>query len=175
MNDVWVALLRAVNLGEKRVLPSASLRELLSACGATHVRTYIQSGNAVFRMGEGIDALAAALDAQIQAAHGFPVETVLRGPDELRAARDRWAFPEVDVANRGLVFFDITPEPAQVAALRQRQDRFALVGRDLHLGMANGFGRSDLPNFDKLGGVGTMRNWRTLNKLIDLCDVVGAE
>jgi uncharacterized protein (DUF1697 family) len=43
----FVALLRAVNVGGTK-LPMADLRALLEGLGLTNVRTYLQSGNAVF-------------------------------------------------------------------------------------------------------------------------------
>ena len=43
----FVALLRAVNVGGTK-LPMADLRALLEGLGLTDVRTYLQSGNAVF-------------------------------------------------------------------------------------------------------------------------------
>lgn len=43
----YVALLRGVNLGRRKV-PIADLRDLLSDLGLDEVATYLQSGNAVF-------------------------------------------------------------------------------------------------------------------------------
>jgi uncharacterized protein (DUF1697 family) len=45
--STYVALLRAVNVGGTK-LPMADLRALLEGLGLTDVRTYLQSGNAVF-------------------------------------------------------------------------------------------------------------------------------
>ncbi|MEM6796345.1 MAG: DUF1697 domain-containing protein, partial [Acidobacteriota bacterium] len=44
-----VALLRGVNVGGKNKLPMAGLRSLAEALGWRDVRTYIQSGNLIFR------------------------------------------------------------------------------------------------------------------------------
>ena len=44
----YVALLRGINVGGHQ-LPMARLRELMADAGATDVRTYIQSGNVLFR------------------------------------------------------------------------------------------------------------------------------
>jgi len=63
----YVALLRAVNVGGTR-LPMADLRALLEGLGLTGVRTYLQSGNAVFDGGdeEPAQALATAIELRIQ-------------------------------------------------------------------------------------------------------------
>ena len=55
----YVALLRAVNVGGTK-LPMADLRALLEGLGLTNVRTYLQSGNAVFDAGDGTEPAAAS-------------------------------------------------------------------------------------------------------------------
>lgn len=64
----YVALLRAVNVGGTK-LPMADLRALLEGLGLTNVRTYLQSGNAVFDAGDGTEpasVLAMAIEARIE-------------------------------------------------------------------------------------------------------------
>jgi uncharacterized protein (DUF1697 family) len=63
----YVALLRAVNVGGNK-LPMADLRALLEGLGLTNVRTYVQSGNAVFDAGrdEPAQALATAIEVRIE-------------------------------------------------------------------------------------------------------------
>ena len=62
-----IALLRAVNVGGTK-LPMADLRALLEGLGLTNVRTYLQSGNAVFdaRDDEPAQALATAIEIRIE-------------------------------------------------------------------------------------------------------------
>ena len=63
----FVALLRAVNVGGTR-LPMADLRTLLEGLGLTGVRTYLQSGNAVFDTADPAEppqALATAIEVRI--------------------------------------------------------------------------------------------------------------
>ena len=45
---VYVALLRAINVGGSGKLPMTDLAALCTGVGFTKVRTYIQSGNVVF-------------------------------------------------------------------------------------------------------------------------------
>ena len=64
----YVALLRAVNVGGVK-LPMADLRALLEGLGLSCVRTYLQSGNAVFDAGDGTEpaaALATAIEMRIE-------------------------------------------------------------------------------------------------------------
>ena len=47
MSD-YVALFRGINVGGKHILPMQDLRDILASAGCENIRTYIQSGNAVF-------------------------------------------------------------------------------------------------------------------------------
>jgi uncharacterized protein (DUF1697 family) len=44
----YAALLRGINVGGSRKVPMAELRTLMEGLGYEGVRTYLQSGNAVF-------------------------------------------------------------------------------------------------------------------------------
>jgi len=46
---VHVALLRGINVGGKNRLPMQGLSALFTDAGCTDVRTYVQSGNVIFR------------------------------------------------------------------------------------------------------------------------------
>lgn len=46
---VFVALLRAVNVGGTGPLPMAELKAICEGLGFSDVKTYIQSGNVLFR------------------------------------------------------------------------------------------------------------------------------
>lgn len=170
--DTWIALLRGINVGGNKKLPMASLRELLAACGALDARTYIQSGNAVFRMdADAVAALPDALSVAIRERHGFPVPVVLRQAADLARLQEGFAFPDADPDHRHVAFLGGSVDPALVDALPRGRDSFALVGDDLHLWCPEGLGRTDLPltRFERLGATVTVRNWRTVGKVLELC------
>lgn len=74
----YVALLRAVNVGGTK-LAMADLRALLEGLGLTDVRTYLQSGNAVFESGPGAAAGVPATPQQLASAIEVRIEREL-GP-----------------------------------------------------------------------------------------------
>ena len=51
-NSRFLALLRGINVGGKNVIAKDDLRECFEELGLTNVRTYIQSGNILFRSEE---------------------------------------------------------------------------------------------------------------------------
>jgi len=50
--NVWVALLRRINVGGKNVLKMKELVALLERMCCSDVKTYVQSGNVVFKRSE---------------------------------------------------------------------------------------------------------------------------
>ena len=62
-----VALFRAINVSGRNRIPMADLRGLLEQLGLRHVRTHLQSGNAVFDADEGsAQELATAIEVRIE-------------------------------------------------------------------------------------------------------------
>jgi uncharacterized protein (DUF1697 family) len=47
--EAQVALLRGINVGGKNIVPMKDLAEIFACGGCRDVRTYIQSGNVIFR------------------------------------------------------------------------------------------------------------------------------
>ena len=68
MATTLIALIRGINVGPSKRVAMADLRELLTGLGYADVRTYLQSGNAVFSTG----AVAATVAASRQSAARTP-------------------------------------------------------------------------------------------------------
>ena len=87
----FVALLRAINVSGQNKVPMAALRRLLEGLGLRDVRTYLQSGNAVFEAhDEAAHELSTAIEMRIERDMG-PRVGVLVVPAE--------AFAQVAAAN----------------------------------------------------------------------------
>jgi len=177
---VHVALLRGVNVGGKNRLPMAELSAMFARAGCTDVRTYIQSGNVVFRADDGVAAqVAARVRGAISAQLGLRVPLVLRSARELRAvaANNPFLREGEDPKRLHVAFLERAPSPSARAALdpeRSPPDRFVVAGRELYLCCPNGMARTKLTNdyLDRtLGTVSTVRNWNTV---LALCELAGA-
>lgn len=177
MAERTIALLRGINVGGHHKVPMAELRALLAEIGCTDVKTYIQSGNAVFDAPDRPD-LEAALAAGMTERFGFSVPVVLRSAEELVEIYANNPFPTDGVDPRWLHvgFLSAEPEAARVAELdpdHWAPDRFRIVGSNLYLHYPNGTARSKMNTtwFDRrLGVTMTMRNWRTVGKLVALAN-----
>lgn len=82
----YVALLRAVNVSGRNRLPMAELRRLLEGLGLRNVRTYLQSGNAVFDA-EDVPAqgLATAVEMRIERDLGPRIGVLVLPAEQLPA------------------------------------------------------------------------------------------
>lgn len=177
--DAYVALLRGINVGGKRSLPMKALAEAFVATGCSDVRTYIQSGNVVFRAPKTLaPKLSSLLPRAVAKVAGFEVPIVLRSAAELRAAVSKNPYLQKgsDAGICHLMFLSETPNAARLKRLdasRSSPDEFSIVGRDAYLKLPNGVARSKLTNayFDgTLETVSTLRNWRTVLTLLEMAE-----
>ena len=175
--NVNIALLRGINVGGKNKLPMKDLAAMFVDAGCQDVRTYIQSGNVVFKAGPALAKDIPSLVGQsIMDGFGYSVPMVVRTARDLQQIVEVNPFAQADFkANWLLVFFmaDL-PDKARVESLdpdRSPGDEFAVVGREVFVHNPNGVARSKLTNayFDsRLATTCTGRNWRTVNKLLEM-------
>lgn len=173
---VWIALFRAANVGGKNRLPMASLVSLLEEAGCSDVRTYIQSGNAVFRCDEtDAQALAARIGDAVLSVRGFrPAVIVLEATDLERAVKKNpFSETEADPAKLHLFFLSDQPKTPDLDALNKAKaesERFSLDGSLLYFHAPDGVGLSKFPTKAEpaLGVEATARNWRTVGKLLEM-------
>lgn len=177
MTGVNVALLRGINVGGKNKLPMVDLADMFREAGCDDVRTYIQSGNVVFRAGPALVAdIPSLISASILDQFGYSVPVVTRTANEFQETMQANPFAATGAeANKlHVLFLSDLPDRAHVEALdpnRSPGDEFAVLGREIFLHCPNGVARSKLTNayFDSsLSTTSTSRNWRTVGKLLEM-------
>jgi uncharacterized protein (DUF1697 family) len=176
-HDTWVALLRGINVGGKNRLPMKDLAAIFGDAGCSGIKTYIQSGNVVFRASRACAAqLPGAIKKAISKRFGFDAPLVMRSAAELRGVTRTNPFLRggADPDSLHVMFLADRPAAARLATLdpkRSPTDEFEVRGREIYLRCPNGLGRTKLTNeyFDKrLETTSTVRNWRTVLKLIEM-------
>ena len=176
-NHRYVALLRGINVGGRRKLPMRDLATMFEAAGCEDVRTYIQSGNVVFRASQELaDGIPARIADAIESSHGFRISIVMRAAADFdRIVRENpFIASGADPATLHVGFLAVAPEPGQIANLdpdRSPPDAFEVRDREVYLYFPAGVARSKLDNayFDRtLNTVCTIRNWRTVGKLHEM-------
>ncbi|MFG3042135.1 DUF1697 domain-containing protein [Streptomyces sp. NPDC048330] len=180
MTKTYAALLRGINVSGHRKVPMAELRDVLEGLGHRDVRTYLQSGNAVFTTDAAAseETLTAGLEDAIESRFGFRVDCLVRGGDYLAAVADACPFPAAELEGKQLhaVYYSGPAAPERFASIDRDAylpEEFALGDRVLYLYAPDGLGRSRLgeavsrPAVVK-GLVATARNWNTVLRLIEM-------
>lgn len=177
---VFVSLLRGVNVGGRNKVKMEVLREAYEDLGMGGVRTYLQSGNAVFRTTRRDPAtLIRDIEDVIELRFGFHADVVLRTAAELRAtvaANPFAARAGMDPARLGVAFLRTDPGAeawAKVDALRIEPEEMVHSAREMYVYFPNGMGRSKFPfaAIDRaVKTPTTVRNWNTVTALLALAE-----
>jgi uncharacterized protein (DUF1697 family) len=174
----YALLLRGVNVGTKNSLPMAELRKMLEKVGCTDVKTYVQSGNAVFATKLGRAGLMKAAEHALEAYMGRPIATTLRTLQEMKLIVDGNPFGKVATTPAYLcvTFLSRAPSKSEVSPLQAQDwkpELFKIAGSEIYTWHPNGQGRSPLAAaLGKLPfrGAITTRNWSTVLKLLEMLD-----
>jgi uncharacterized protein (DUF1697 family) len=182
---VLISMLRGVNVGAHNRIKMDALRALYESLKLTDARSYVQSGNILFRTKEKNTAqVAKKIQDAIERKFKFRPEVVLRSPDELRKAiaGNPFAGRREIVPGKLLVTF-LAAEPAADAqatlrSLKDYPEELHLVGRELYIYFPDGAGKSKLPwaSIAKLlKTTGTARNWNSVMKMLEMADEMDAK
>lgn len=176
---VFLALLHGVNVGGKNKLSMSELRLALEASGFVRVETYIQSGNVLFESDEKPEVLQKKLEGVLAGSFGITSPVVLRTADELETLLRNCPFSADEIANaealnsEGESFYVelLTSAPAgdkieRIRTLSSENEEFRIIDRDVYLLLRQSIRHSKLAgSLQKLDVPGTVRNWKTINKL----------
>ena len=169
---VYVALLRAINVGGTGRLPMKDLAALCSGLGFDNVRTYIQSGNVVFESALAEPKVKARLEKALEAELGKPSAAILRSAEDLAAVVKRNPFPGAAPNQLLIVFLDEAPVKGALADARiPGREVMKLDGRELFIHFPDGMGSSKLRV--PFAATGTGRNLNTVVKLAEMAKALG--
>ncbi|MEM9596273.1 MAG: DUF1697 domain-containing protein [Acidobacteriota bacterium] len=178
----YIALFRGINVGGKNRLPMKELVAVLGGLGLEDVRTYIQSGNAVFRGPEDSVGLGEAISAAVGQSHGFTPRVHLLSRAAFDAAAIANPYPDAEADPKTLHLFFLgsraaDPDYGKLAAMRKDSERCELTGAVFYLHAPDGIGRSKLAAGAEaaLGVPVTARNWRSVEKIRALAAAVDAD
>nr|WP_153313453.1 DUF1697 domain-containing protein [Sinorhizobium meliloti] len=161
-------MLRAVNVGGTGKLAMADLKAVCDELGFAGAKTFIQSGNVVFRSDLPEPAVQAKLEQALAAKMGKAPGVLLRSRrqlDDIAARAERF----LD-AKPNLLLITFLPEPPPADALDKLVapdgEEVRIDGREIYVHYPNGSGRSKL----KLPALrpGTARNLNTIRKLAEM-------
>lgn len=172
----YAAFLRGINVGGRTSIKMQRLREVFAALGFENVKTYIQSGNVVFETRETDDRkLAAEIEAAIEREF-FKTPVMVRSFEEIKdaVAHNPFAGEEFEDKLFHIVFLaeKLSDEKTAMLLANSREtEKFAVRNREVYCLLKNGVADSLLGKkyIDvKLKTPATARNWRTVNKILEL-------
>jgi uncharacterized protein (DUF1697 family) len=176
--DIYITLLRGINMTGHNAIKMNRLANLFRQLGYTDAETYIQSGNIVFTChNSSIDDVSSEIRKAILSEFNFDIAVITRTPDEMKkiiSANPFLGEPGFDPSKMAVLFLELKPSDAQilkVADIDYPPDRFHINGSEIYVYCPNGFGKTKLyTNFfeAKMKVTGTARNWRTVNKLMEM-------
>ena len=168
---VYVALLRAVNVGGTGKLPMSDLKAMCVDAGFSGVRTYIASGNVVFTSGLKVDQARSRLEQRLNAFAGKPVGVIMRTAREMVEVLKDNPFPKAQPNRTVAIFFDRAPPADTLTSITgHRDEELSLGDREVYVHYGDGMASSKLKI--PAARLGTARNMNTIAKLVELA---GAE
>ena len=173
---MYVALLRAVNVGGRNMVAMSDLRALLGELGFAKGQSLLQSGNLVFEASgrRSTSRLEAELERATSERLGVDTDYFVRNAKEWREIIEANPFPAEardDPSHLLMMALKAAPSATRAKALTAAipgREVVRVVGRQAYIVFPDGIGNSKLPAglIEKhLGSSATSRNWNTVRKL----------
>ncbi|HEY7209308.1 MAG TPA: DUF1697 domain-containing protein [Bryobacteraceae bacterium] len=163
---VFVALIRAINVGGTGMLPMPELRVLCEAADFQNVRTYIQSGNVVLESELSEANVKERLEEALTKKLGKKVDVMVRTGPELFALLEKNPFPDAPPAKVAVIFLaGSAPRKSEIEHLTGVAGEQVRAGkREVYVYYPEGMGRSKLKLPASIS-TGTARNINTVARL----------
>jgi uncharacterized protein (DUF1697 family) len=177
----YVAFLRGINVGGRKMIKMAELARLLSAAGFKNVRTFIASGNVIFDAPQKESKmLAGKIEKTLLKGLGYEVSVVVMTIDKLKAITKRNPFKRVNPSDDVMLFvtlFSSELKPKPKLPLTSAPENLELVSvtdsAAFMVAHRKKTGWFDFPNnfIEKAFGLtATTRNWSTLVKIVAMAE-----
>jgi uncharacterized protein (DUF1697 family) len=170
----YVAFLRGINLGSTNKISMPELRSMTEELGYEGVATYINSGNLVLRTPKKAATVEGELAKAITNRFGHRVDVAVRTLAQLEKILAENPYPDGNPSQVTVAFLTkAAPAEAKekIAAIAADHEPFHFAGKNVYVNYGQGLGRSKLAEkFSSIVRVSsTVRNVRTVEKVIDLC------
>jgi len=178
MMKPYICLLRGINVSGHKIIKMVNLKASFEKLGFEDVITYIQSGNIVFKSGKkSIKTLEKMIHQMLLDEYGFDVTVIVLTPTELNYAANNNPFEKDDSKDPkkfSVVFLQDEPQQENIdklATYDYSPEEYVLDDKIIYFYAANGAANAKMTNnfFEKKLKVrASSRNWRTVNKLVEL-------
>ncbi len=178
----YISLLRGINVSGQKLIKMDKLRLMYENMGFKNVRTYLQSGNVIFRCPETDAAgLGRNISKQINTIFGYHVPVHVLHYEDLKKIIEKNSF--IKDTSKDPSFLHITfpfgvvksNKEAEIINAKSESEDFFITGQAIYLYCPDGYGKTILSNnfFEKiLGVICTTRKWKSV---IELLKIAGAD
>jgi uncharacterized protein (DUF1697 family) len=177
---IFIAILRGINVSGKNIIKMENLREVLIKLGLKDVKTYIQSGNIVFKSNiTDCKILSENIHQCIEDSFGFNVPVQVLSSKDIKETIENNPYigiNSVDTTHLHVTFLAEIPDETRIAELSKNTfnlDSFKWKNKTIYLHCPGGYGNTKLSNGffeNKLKISATTRNWKTVNELNQLAE-----
>jgi len=178
----YAVLFRGINVGGKNTVKMDDLKQLLIDLGLSKVKTYIQSGNAVFETVLDEACLRDTIYTGFAERFGFESDIMIRSIDEMWELVNRLPMSAAEIAvaeavdpqveHLYLYFLNHLPKQSQIDAICKEYvgpDTLRTGKREVYLLCHQSIRKSKLAiRTAKVFDSATVRNWKTVTKLYDM-------
>lgn len=177
----YVALLKGINVGGKNIIRMSELKQSLSEIELYDIRTYIQSGNVIFESNKEEKKLQIEIEKKIDEKFGFSISVILRTDLELEQIilQNPFSESEIEIAEtrsqQEIFYILLSDRPfskeyaEQLINLRSGSELFYVKDREIYLLLDGSIRNSKLvAGIQKKYDHSTVRNWKTMNKIVSL-------
>ena len=149
----------------------ADLKALYESLGLSEVKTYIQSGNVIFKTDE--KDLQTTIEKAIESKYGFFVPVIVKTIDQLQEALNNSPFNDEDFSSQILFSFLSKPisDTSILEPYKHESETFFIKDDIFYLFCPKGYGKTKLSNTlleKKFSLRSTTRNLKTITKLLAL-------
>ncbi|MEC0248462.1 DUF1697 domain-containing protein [Paenibacillus chitinolyticus] len=175
--QTYLALLRGINVSGQKLIKMAELKNMFEAMGVLSVKTYIQSGNVLFRsdLANSEEALRERIEDEIAAVFGFQVSVILRTAEEWEQIIRDCPYDTANLKEGESIYVTLLgdrPEPedlGRIPAADPSLEEYRVNGREVYFLFHQSIRDSKVAaSLHKLKTPATTRNWNTMNKLLAL-------
>lgn len=180
--QTYISMLRGINVSGRNMIKMDALRAMYESLNFKNVKTYIQSGNVIYKTKTTKpQKLEKKIASQIKKEFGFDVPIMVKETEELITVFNQNPFlikRKEDITKLHVIFLSQEPEEAAIDKIKEGQyaeDEFIVINKTVYLFCPNGYGNTKLTNTffeNKFKVTATTRNWKTITELVKIAEQV---
>ncbi len=181
--NTYISIIRGINVVGKKLIKMEALRRMYEGLEFKNVKTYIQSGNVIFRANQTNEKeLEAQIAKQVLKKFGYDVKVLVMTIDHLKKiikgnllAADKTR----DITFLHVTFLSSVPggfDKNEITAKKIPGEEILFSKYAVYLYCPHGYGNTKLGNNfleSRLKTPATTRNWRSTNELLRIAEEMG--